>query len=192
MLCLQSWYTICRKASGVPGWTDRREGWRENRMGAYKIVRTPTKLLRLCRAYFDKIRYEEPQYQLVQTGISNKGKPIYERQPILHKDEDGREVQLTVTRWIRPPTLEGLCASIPISQNTWERYAKEDGYREVCQWAKEICKAVTLERGLNGEASAQLTEFILENAYGMKKEIMLHGVGFEDWLRTYRNEGPEM
>lgn len=161
-------------------------------MGCYKKVRTPDALKRWAQRYFENLRYEEPQYRLVQVDVSNKGKPIYEREPITRRNAKGEDVPLTVTRWTQTPTLEGLCGSIPISTDTWGRYAKLDGYAEVCAWAKEICKAALIERGLSGEANANLASFILENSYGMKREITLHGGGaVEDFLEQLDAQGVE-
>ena len=161
-------------------------------MGTYKIVKTPEELSRLCRRYFRAIRIQEPQYRLVQAGVSNKGKPIYEREPITRRNYKGEEVPVTLDKWLRPPTLEGLCSSIPISMDTWERYAKLPGYADVCAHAKEICKTALIERGLDGSVNAQMAQFVLENGYGMKKEMTVHGTGtVEDYLAALDAE-PEM
>lgn len=161
-------------------------------MGAHKKIRTAGMLRRKCAAFFASIRYDEPVTRLVQVDISNKGKPIYEREDVYRTDEDGNKIPMTVPKWTRPPTLEALTVYLGISMDTWERYAKNEAFADICAWAKGICKEALLERGLNGESNAQLTQFVLENAYGMTHKITLDGVGFEDWLRSYRNEGPEM
>ena len=158
-------------------------------MGTYKIVKTAAALKRYCLRYFASITAEEPIERLVQTGISNKGKPIYERVPVTRRDANGEEKPVMIKRYLKPPTLEALCNSIPISMDTWERYAKLPGYNDVCAWAKAICKESLIERGLDGSANARMAQFVLENGYGMKKEMTVHGTGtVEDYLNTLNAE----
>lgn len=186
------------------GWTGGRGGGQNTRidgrpaillrsggdiLGAYKKVKTPQELERFCRRYFRAIRVQEEQYRLVQVGMSNKGKPIYEREPITRRNYKGEDVPILLEKWLRPPTLEGLCGSIPISMDTWERYAKLPGYDEVCEKAKNICKTALIERGLDGTVNAQVAMFVLENGYNMHKEVTVHGTGtIEDYLATLDEE----
>lgn len=90
-------------------------------------------------AYFDAISYQEPAVVATPTGEVDEEGRIQWKTRLLY--EPGREVGMpgrpvTVTKWLRPPGVAGLCLHLGISRDTWARYAKKPAYRDVVETAR--------------------------------------------------------
>ena len=135
--------------------------------------------------YYRSIVYEEKLYKLVETGEFNaKGKPIYERQPII-VERDGEEVQATKLSYTVPPSVQGLCLALKIDPRTFERYEKVDEYAFTCSWWKLVCHAYNTELLLTKEGNVQGVTFNLKNNFGWtdKQEVQVSG-GIEKYLES--------
>ena len=148
-----------------------------------------TALRKAVEDYFASISIEKTYTEPVVVGITNRGKPMVEQQPVL--DAQGREIKRKV--WLRPPTITSLCLFIGISLDTWERYSNEPekypGYFDVCENARQIVRAY-LEEELVFRDKVQGIIFALENNYNMKNKIEMSG-GLESYLKRLDEEGIE-
>lgn len=130
---------------------------------------TPVELERAVKAYFDAISYREPAVVATPTGeVDEKGriqwKTILLTEPAETMGGIGKPV--TVIKWLKPPTVAGLCLHLGISRDTWWRYAKKTGFRDVAEHARlrmEDYWAGKLESKANKGAA-----FALENGFGWK------------------------
>lgn len=77
--------------------------------------------------YFLSITRTVPVTEKVDTGKRDgKGHVIYESQPV--RNNLGEEA--TVTEYIVPPTIEGLCAALGIHRSTWAEYCDPELHPE--------------------------------------------------------------
>lgn len=62
------------------------------------------------------------------------------------------------TRWLKHPSISGLCLALKIDPKTWDNYAdekKNPRHAPVCAWAKLVCKCYLEELMCTKEKSVQ-------------------------------------
>lgn len=84
--------------------------------------------------------------------------------------DDGREI--TVTQYIRPPSVSGLCLYLGIDRTTWFNYCDEKAhpeFREITAMTRGRLEAYLEEQLLMREKGVQGIIFNLQNNYGWKQ-----------------------
>lgn len=152
---------------------------------------TPEQWADAVYKYYESITYEEPLYKLVETGGFNaKGKPLYERVPLMI-ERDGKTVQATKISFTEPPSALKLSLALGINKNTYSEYHKLDGYKETCDWWAGVCETYDADLLHTKEGNVQGVLAVLKNHFGWtdKQEVQVSG-GIEKYLEKL-NEGSE-
>lgn len=153
---------------------------------------TERTLKKAVEAYFDSITREVPLTENVDTGEKDRsGHKIYEVKPVYNK----RGEQVTITEYLVPPTVGGLCEHLKIHRSTWAEYSDPEIH-------PEFSDTTTRARGRMREYLEQqlLTRpgkdikgviFSLENNYGYqdRHSIDVTGGGIEAYLQKLDEEG---
>lgn len=148
------------------------------RKGRKRKYGTAAALDRAVAAYFASISYEIPAVVKTTTGeIDEKGGLKWETILLKEKTKDpgvGGE-PVTVTKWLRPPSMAGLMLYLGISRETWSNYAGLDGYKDVVERARARMEDywTTLLAGKRARGA----KFALTCCYGWRED----GDGREDF-----------
>ena len=130
-------------------------------MGRWKTYRTPGAFAKAVDAYFNKIAYKEIA-RAPSVWVSGK----YVQGEEIH-DKNGNPMY--VEKYTTPPSLIALQNDIKISHETWRSYGKQDGYKEVVEYATRRCEeyyaGAVVYMGREGRGA----EFILKYCYGYDK-----------------------
>ena len=134
--------------------------------------------------YFDSISREVEITEKVDSGKRDgHGHVIYDTVKVKNKLGE----TATVTEYIVPPTLSGLCSFLKIDQSTWSRWCDADKFPEF----KDIIEQ-TKEKMLTWREEQLLTRkdvkgliFDLENNYGYRerRDVKVSG-SIEDLLKS--------
>lgn len=172
--------------------------------GRPRKYQTPEELERAVDAYFAAISYQEPAVVATPTGeVDEKGRVQWKtrmlREPGAEPGQVGRPV--TVTKWLKPPGVAGLCLALGISRDTWWRYAKRPGYRDVAERARlrmeEYWTGRLETRAARGAAFALVNAFGWSGTWKNRQEADRDGEGqkagsVEEFLRREaRKDGGE-
>lgn len=157
------------QALGIFNSTQSREG-RIAVAGRKRKYGTAAKLERAVDAYFEAISYETPVVVKTPTGeVDEKGGIKWKTILLKEKTKDpgvgGNPV--TVTKWLRPPSMAGLMLHLGISRETWSSYAGLDGYRDVVERARARMEDYWTTR-LDGKG-ARGAKFALSCCYGWRE-----------------------
>lgn len=137
---------------------------------------TAATLERAVNAYFASISYEVPAVVKTPTGEVDEGGKVKWTAILLHektKDPGIQGAPITVTKWLRPPSMAGLMLHLGISRETWSTYAGLEGYKDVVERARARMEDYWTTR-LDGKG-AQGAKFALSCCYGWRE-----GGGAED------------
>ena len=132
---------------------------------------TPEELERAVEAYFKAISYREPAVVATPTGeVDGKGRVQWKTKLLTEPPEEpgGIGKPVTVTKWLRPPGVAGLCLHLGISRDTWARYAKKPAFREIAERARFRIEDYWVSR-LDSK-SDRGAKFALSNNFGWSGE----------------------
>lgn len=130
-------------------------------------------------AYFASISYQEPAVVATPTGeVDEQGRIKYKTMMLTRGHGDlsspKRGEPVTVTKWLRPPSMAGLCLHLGISKETWSNYAGQEKLRAVVERTRARMEDYWTER-LDGKG-ANGARFALSSCYGWsgeKREVEL-------------------
>ena len=133
--------------------------------------KTAKELQQAVDAYFAGISYEEPAVVATPTGeVDEQGRIKYTTIMLREKvGEVGRTGKpITVLKWLKPPSMAGLCLHLGISKETWSNYAGQDKFRAVVERTRARMEDYWTER-LDGKG-AHGARFALSSCYGWSGE----------------------
>lgn len=126
--------------------------------------------------WFDSITVDETLTKSVPTGETDeKGNEIFTSVPVLNRLGE----EIVQTKYLIPPTVEGLCLFLDISYGTWEDYCDEKKHPEFLRTttrARARMREWNMRQLLTREGKdTRGIIFNLQNNYGMKerKEMSL-------------------
>lgn len=120
------------------------------------------------KRYFEGISRVRTVTEPVGTGRMDRyGHEIMAQRPV--KNLRGETV--TVTEFVEPPTVGGLCAALEISRATWMRY-HEGPTAAAAAWADDVLRTWNERELLTREGrNLQGVIFNLQNNYGYSSKI---------------------
>lgn len=130
---------------------------------------TAEELERAVEAYFASISYQEPAVVATPTGeVDEKGRIQWKTKMLTECTGDPGAIgkPVTVTKWLKPPNVAGLCLYLGISRDTWWRYAKKPEFRDTAERAR-----LRMEDYWAGKLETKASKgaaFALENCFGWK------------------------
>lgn len=139
--------------------------------------KTAKQLEQAVNAYFTRISYQEPAVVATPTGEVDDNGHVKYKTMLLY--EPGKEIGMrgapvTVTKWLKPPSMAGLCLHLGISKETWSNYAGQEKFRAVVERTRARMEDYWTER-LDGKG-ANGARFALSSCYGWsgeKREVEL-------------------
>lgn len=154
----------------------------KKRPGAPRKYKNAKQLEMAVEKYWKSISYEQPAIISTPTGEVDENGCVKYRTLMLTEDEDGR-IRLdglgkpkTVTKYLQPPSVLGLCLHIGIVKSTWEEYAKTEDLGPVCARFKMRSEQYKLSRLDDPSVkTVQGIMFDLENNYGYKRNGKVEG-----------------
>ena len=152
--------------------------------GRPSIWTDPEELQVLIDDYFASITRKVDRKEPVQVGFDDKGKPVFEDQPVL--DSYGRAAQKL--EWLETPTLSGLAIKLGVDRTTLINYAKDEKFFNTLKSAKSIIERYNESR-LDERANAVGTIFNLKNNFGWKDTTE---IGITGSLQTTNYDISEM
>ena len=135
---------------------------------------SPAGLGKAVELYFNSISREVPATERVDSGKRDaKGHIIWESKPIINKLGE----QMTLTEYIVPPTVGGLCAFLGIHRSTWTEWCDSKlhpEFSDTTTYARGRMRAWREEQLLIRKDVKGII-FDLQNNYGYseKREIEL-------------------
>jgi len=120
--------------------------------GRPKKYKTPAQLRRAVEGYFGEI-------STVLPVADEHGKPLHNVNGEL----------ITRLAYAVPPSIQGLCLHLGITERTWGNYSDDEMFEEICEDAKLRVKAYLMEQ-LNVRDRPQGIIFNLQNNYEMKEK----------------------
>lgn len=138
--------------------------------GRKRKYNTAAALERSVNAYFAAISYETPAVVSTPTGEVDedgrvKWKTVLLKEKTKNTGVGGKPV--TVTKWLKPPSMAGLMLHLGVSKETWSNYGRMDGYRDVVERARARMEDYWAAR-LDGKG-AQGAKFALSCCYGWRE-----------------------
>lgn len=120
------------------------------------------------KRYFEGISRVRTVTEPAGTGRMDRyGHEIMKQKPV--KNLRGETV--TVTEFVEPPTVGGLCAALEISRATWMRY-HEGPTADAAAWADDVLRTWNERELLTREGrNLQGVIFNLQNNYGYSSKI---------------------
>ncbi len=152
--------------------------------GRPKNYETAKALQQGVDAYWNSISYEMPVVISTPTGEVGENGDIKYATKMLTMNEDG-SINLdgtgkpkTVTEFLAPPSVAGLCVFLGISKDTWAEYAKDAKTAPVCARFKLRLEGYLVAR-LEGDKgkSVQGVIFNLKNNFGWADKVEHSGDG---------------
>lgn len=159
-------------------------------MGRHKTYRSAKALEEAVDAYFASISYPEPVLVTTPTGeLDDQGRPKFAHRMLTDK-LDGTGKPVTVTRYMTPPSMAGLCRALKISKQTWSKYGGDEKLGPVVEDARGRMEAYWVSL-LPGKG-AQGAKFALTCCYGWteKLELTHRGQSLEDFLHEREEAAP--
>lgn len=153
-------------------------------------------------AYWNSISYQKPAVVSMPTGeVDENGRIKYATKMLTMNEDgsinwDGTGKPKTVTEFLEPPSVAGLCVFLGISKDTWAAYAKDEKLGTVCARFKLRMESYLVAR-LEGEKgkSVQGVMFNLKNNFGWKDKVDVTqtsvGLTLEEYLEQRAQEGAE-
>lgn len=138
--------------------------------GRKRKYRTAAALERAVAAYFASISYETPAVIPTPTGEVDQDGKVKWKTIVLHektRDPGIKGKQITVTKWLRPPSMAGLMLYLGISKETWSSYGGLDGCKDVVERARARMEDYWSTK-LDGKG-AQGAKFALSCCYGWRE-----------------------
>ena len=169
----------------------------EKKRGAPRKYKTAKELREGVEQYFRSISYQRPVIVDTPTGfVDDQGHAEVKRR-MLCQGPDNTGAPVTVTEWLEPPSLAGLCLSLSISKETWSNYTHDEKLKSVTERARLMLEEYWQSR-LEGKG-AHGAQFVLKNNFGWsgvwkdKVEIDQKSVGMtlEEYLERAEQEGKE-
>lgn len=150
--------------------------------GRKRKYSTPAQLEKAVNGYFAAISYQEPAVVATPTGEVDEDGRIKWRTKLLH--EPGEQVGMqgkpvTVTKWLTPPNMAGLCLHLGISRETWSNYGQDKTLKPVVERARARMEDYWCSR-LDGKG-ANGAKFALSSCYGWTER---HEVGLDKPTRN--------
>lgn len=152
---------------------------------------TPAKLKRAVERYFARITRVVPLTEPVDTGQRDKmGHVIYRQEPIVNALGE----EMTVTEYLVPPSVGGLCEALGIHRSTWANYcdrAKYPEFFDTVTWAQGRMRAWNEQQLLTRPGKdVKGIIFNLENNYGYRDQSRVEvSGGVEEYLRQLGDQG---
>lgn len=150
---------------------------------------TPRTLDKAVRKYFASISRQKVLMEMAPTGRLDKyGHPEMSQQPILN----GLGEPITVTEFLIPPDVGGLCQYLGIHRSTWSDYANDPAYADTATYARGVMRAWNERELLTREGkNTRAIEFNLIHNYGYGQIQNAGGTGktLEDYLQELAQSG---
>lgn len=160
-----------------------------------KKYKTAKALEEAVDGYFRSISYRKPVIVDTPTGHVDEHGHAEVKRVMLRSGPDGTGKPVTVTEWLEPPSLAGLCLRLGISKQTWSNYAGEEKLKAVTERARLQLEEYWQGR-LDGKGGHG-AEFVLKNNFGWhdrwadKVEVDQKTVGLslEEYLEQVERDG---
>lgn len=165
------------------------------KIGRPRKYETAEELEQAVNAYFAAVSYQRPVIYTTATGeVDDHGNAVTVTQ-MLREGPDHAGPPVTVTEYLEPPCLAALCLYLGISRDTWARYAKKKGFRDVVEQTRTRIEAYLVGRLESKYAYGVV--FNLKNNFGWsdKREVGLDpdtikGLSVERFLREEARKTP--
>ena len=138
--------------------------------GRKRKYKTAKALEKAVDAYFAAISYEAPAVVSTPTGEVDKNGGVKWKTVMLKektKEPGVGGAPVTVTKWLRPPSMAGLMLHLGITKETWSSYGGLEDYGEVVERARARMEDYWTSR-LDGKG-ARGAKFALSCCYGWKE-----------------------
>lgn len=116
--------------------------------------------------YFRSVSYQKPVIITTPTGeVGEDGNEVIVTR-MLREGPDNTGRPVTVTEYLEPPSIASLCLFLGISRDTWAKYARRRGFREIVEHTR-----TRIEAYLVGRLESRHTQgviFNLKNNFGWK------------------------
>lgn len=133
-------------------------------MAQQKKYKTAKELQEAVERYFRSISYQKPVIVDTLTGFVDDHGHAEVKRVALRRGPDGTGEFVTVTEWLEPPSLAGLCLSLGISKETWSNYTHDEKLKSVTERARLVLEEYWQGR-LDGKG-AHGAQFVLKNNFG--------------------------
>lgn len=138
--------------------------------GRKRKYKTAKALEKAVDAYFAAISYEAPAVVSTPTGEVDKNGGVKWKTVMLKektKEPGVGGAPVTVTKWLRPPSMAGLMLHLGITKETWSSYGGLEDYSEVVERARARMEDYWTSR-LDGKG-ARGAKFALSCCYGWRE-----------------------
>ncbi len=138
--------------------------------GRNRKYKTAKALEKAVDAYFAAISYEAPAVVSEPTGeVGEDGGVKWKTVMLLERTNDPGVggAPITVTKWLRPPSMAGLMLHLGITRETWSSYGGLEDYSVVVERARARMEDYWASR-LDGKG-ARGAKFALSCCYGWKE-----------------------
>ena len=138
--------------------------------GRKRKYRTAKALEKAVDAYFAAISYEAPAVVSTPTGETGRDGSVKWKTVMLRektKEPGVGGAPITVTKWLRPPSMAGLMLHLGITRETWSSYGSLEDYSVVVERARARMEDYWASR-LDGKG-ARGAKFALSCCYGWKE-----------------------
>lgn len=151
-------------------------------MARYKKYKTALAFAKKVDEYFNSISRTVIASEMVDTGkCDQKGRPIYEKQPIYNDNGD----EIKIREYIVPPSISSLCLYLGISRQTWDNYSNTEEFLDTATHARARVEAY-LESELNSRVKGiEGIKFNLQNNYGWKEKMQVDGTANSGAVEKY-------
>ena len=166
-------------------------------MGRPKKYESEAALERAVNAYLRSISYRKPVIVETATGVVDENGHAEVKRVMLREGEDGTGKPVTVTEWLKAPSVAGLCLSLGISKETWSNYGEDEKLRSVTERFRLVLEDYYVEQ-TEGKGSHG-AQFVLKNNFGLngrwtdKQEVTQTNVelSMEEYLERLDGQGKE-
>lgn len=146
--------------------------------GRKKKYGTAKELEQAVDAYWNSISYEKPAVVSTPTGeVDERGGIKYATKLLAMNADgsvnfDGTGKPKTITEYLEPPSVAGLCIFLGVSKETWADYARDEKLSPVCARFKLRLERYLLGR-LNSEKGKNVQGIIfnLKNNFGYADKV---------------------
>lgn len=121
---------------------------------------------KVVNRYFASISRERELTEQIFDGTDEDGNEIYKTVPVLNNLGE----PVVTTEYFKKPTQAGLCKFARIHRDTFNAYARDPEYKDICAAAMLECEAFLWERLGSGKGDTGI-QFELTNNYGAKNRL---------------------
>ena len=121
--------------------------------------------------YFRSIARTEVVTEVVTERVSEMVDGLVQEHVVEVRNDEGEPMMRT--RWLRPPSVSGLCLAIGIDRSTWQNYAdagRNPKHAVICDTARMRIECYLEELLSTKEKSVQGVIFNLEHNYWNREE----------------------